>query len=306
MLDFSVIVPTLNEEENIPSCLHSIFCNEYPQNKYEVIVVDNGSTDRTVDLAKQSGARVVQVPDVNISALRNYGARLAQGRILVFIDAACTVAKDWLVQAARYLSYDNVALFGSPPGIPWDSTWVQRTWFCVRNKTSKDVCNVAWLESMNMFIPRHLFIESGGFNEELVTCEDVDISYHLAKYGRIVSDQHIVATHHGEARTLGEFYRKEKWRGKSNYTGLIAHGFRLNEIPSLILPIYFLIIPFVGIIVLASSGSFTYFLLCLTLWQLPIVFIVLWKLKRNLGPLNFGRLWLLYNVYYAARAIAIF
>lgn len=307
MLDFSVIIPAKNEEANIPACLHSIFANSYLHERYEVIVVDNGSDDKTVALAESMGARVAVIPEVSISALRNHGARMAQGRILVFIDADCTVAADWLHQASRYLDRQDVALFGSPPGIPLDSTWVQHTWFLVRGEKDQDAAKVSWLESMNMFIPHRMFFKVGGFNEELITCEDVDISYRLAEYGKIISDPRIEATHHGEARTLKEFFRKERWRGKSNYVGLCAHGLKLAEIPSLLLPLYFLLMPLLACVIWLLGDSWYYLLVGCLLWQLPIVAIVLLKLQCKADKLGYlGRLWLLYNVYYGARAIAVF
>lgn len=306
MIDFSVIIPTWNEEENITICLRSIFANNYPQDRYEVIVVDNGSDDKTVPVAESNGVKVAQIPDVNISALRNHGAILARGRVLVFLDADCTVSVDWLENASKYLGQMNVSLFGSPPGIPRDSTWVQQTWLLVRGKRGTDVAEVSWLESMNMFIPRKLFLDIEGFNEELVTCEDVDISYRLAEHGLVMSDLRIQATHHGEARTLRDFFRKEKWRGKSNYAGLLAHGLRLAELPSLVLPLYFLAMPLLVIMASLYSGSwYTFFIGCF-LWQMPVGLIVLLKLKHAFKAVNMVQLWLLYNVYYGARAIAIF
>lgn len=307
MLDFSVIIPAKNEEANISLCLDSIFSNCYPQERYEVIVVDNGSEDKTTILAESLGAHVANIPGVNISALRNYGAQVAQGRVLVFIDADCTVAGDWLEQASRYLERENIALFGSPPGIPQESSWVQRTWLLVRGKRGQEVRTVHWLESMNMFIPRSLFAEIGGFNEDLVTCEDVDISYRLAKLGKIVSDLRIVATHHGEARTIKAFFRKERWRGRSNYVGLFAHGLKLSEIPSLMLPLYYLFIPVLTLVAWILGESWYYCLWGSVLWQLPIGLVVFFKLRSAMfTSLNVGRLWLLYNVYYLARSVAIF
>jgi len=211
-----------------------------------------------------------------------------------------------LEHASTYLGQKDIALFGSPPGIPQDSTWVQRTWLLVRGKRRKDVAQVSWLESMNMFIPRKLFLDIDGFNEELITCEDVDISYRLAEHGTVISDLRIEATHHGEARTVRDFFRKERWRGKSNYAGLLAHGFRLAELPSLVLPLYFLAMPLLVVIVsLYSSSWYTFCIGCL-LWQLPVGLIVLLKLRHAFNGINAVQLWLLYNVYYGARSIAIF
>lgn len=308
MLDFSVIIPVKNEEDNISACLDSIASNDYPPEKYEIIVVDNGSEDQTVNIALAYGVQVTSLPDVTISALRNHGAKLASGQVLAFMDADCTVAGDWLQQASRYLHQSDVSLFGSPPGIPQKSTWVQRTWLLVRGGVENDKTRqVNWIESMNMFVPRHLFFRVKGFNEELVTCEDVDISYRLAKYGKIIVDPRIKAIHHGEAKDLGEFFRKEKWRGKSNYAGLCAHGLCPAEIPSLVLPVYFLLMPVIFILIFAVTGVPVYLLFGFLLWQAPLSFITMLKTKdKSITLFERFRLWLLYNIYYAARSVAIF
>lgn len=309
MLDFSIIIPTKNEEANIGLCLESIFSINYPLNRYEVIVVDNGSNDNTVKIAQSYNTIVLQVPDVNVSALRNHGAKIARGRLLAFIDADCTVSPDWLHRASEYLNKSGIAILGSPPSIPPDSSWVQRTWFMVRGRIDQHgISEVDWLESMNMFIPRNLFLKVHGFNESLVTCEDVDISYRLSKYGKIISDPGLKVMHHGEARTIKEFFKKERWRGRSNWAGLLAHGFRLSELPSLILPVYFVLMPPSFALISAFTATTNNLLTGLLLWQLPVVFVTIFKLKkrRALLSFNFFRLWILYNVYYSARFLAIF
>jgi Predicted glycosyltransferases len=183
------------------------------------VVVDNGSEDRTIEIAKNTGAAVYEKPSLTISGLRNFGASQAQGRILVFLDADCTVEKNWLEAASSYLEMQDVAAFGSAPIVPPDSTWVQRTWFHIREK-QQPIEDVDWLESMNMFIPRHVFFAVGGFDESLITCEDYDLSRRLGRHGRIVSDKRIRAVHHGEAQTLIHFFEKERWRATSNYRNI--------------------------------------------------------------------------------------
>jgi hypothetical protein len=131
-------------------------------------------SDDTAAIARRKKVRVFLRPGMSISALRNFGAAQSSGRVLVFLDADCTVTPHWLREASRYLDAHDVACFGSAPIVPRNATWVQRTWFLVRDR--KPVEDVNWLESMNMFVHREKFISIGGFNEDLVTCEDYDIS----------------------------------------------------------------------------------------------------------------------------------
>jgi glycosyltransferase involved in cell wall biosynthesis len=298
----SIIIPAKNEEKNIKRCLRSIKDIEYPRDDFEVIVVDNGSNDSTVKVSESLGAAVYTKTDITISALRNYGAQKAKGRVLAFLDADCTVNQDWLQNAEKYFGREDVACFGAPPIIPDNATWVQETWYLVRKKKKK-VEEVSWLESMNMFIRKDIFDQIDGFDESLITCEDVDISYRLAKRGRILSDSKIVAIHWGEARTVGEFFRKERWRAKGNYQGMFRHGFMPGELPSLILPIYFVLSFFVVLYFLIQRNSM--FLGALFFWQIPILGIARLKINKQFSLINYCRLVMLYNVYFLARSMSI-
>lgn len=305
-MDFSVIIPAKNEESNIGLCLSTIRSVDYPQDRYEIILVDNGSIDGTTRIAESFGVRVFTKPGITIAGLRNYGASMASGKILVFLDADCSVALNWFKEASRYLDIDEVVCFGSPPVIPELATWVQSTWFKVRSRGS-EVSDAPWLESMNMFIRKKAFIKIGGFDETLITCEDVDISYRLLTIGRLISDPAIKAVHHGDAATIHKFFHKERWRGKSNYQGLFRHGLKISEIPSLTIPLYYglsfaflifnlLFFPEIGIL-----------LTTMVLWQSPILLMTLYKLKGKSENLHdFLKLAFLYNVYYSARFISMF
>jgi len=303
MIQFSIIIPAKNEENNIGPCIDSIQRNAQRGNSCEIILVDNGSEDATVAIATSKGVTVYIKPGLSISALRNFGASVAKGRILAFMDADCTVAEDWLSAASRHAGVEKISCYGSPPEIPESPTWVQSTWYNVRRKNT-GVSKVPWLESMNMFVPKEVFGSVGGFNESLLTCEDVDLSYRLSKHGAILSDTTIRAVHHGEAKTLSEFFRKERWRGQSNMAGIKGHGFRFDELPSALLPVYYGLLP-----VLVCASAFVYgfsvALLLTCLWQAPILLGSFIKLKKRLNWRSFIRLVALYNVYFAARFTAL-
>jgi glycosyltransferase involved in cell wall biosynthesis len=301
----SVIIPAKNESEYLGRCLESLRALEFPENLYEIIIADNGSTDDSVDIAHSFSAKVVHLDDaLTISAVRNGGAAIATGKILVFLDADCTVDRDWLIQAKRYFGRTDIACFGSSPIIPNHPTWVERTWFLVR-ESHQQVFERQWQESTNMFIPKVIFEQVGGFNEKLITCEDVDLSYRLLKLGKIISDNRIIAIHHRDPKTIKEFFLKEKWRGKSNYSGLFLHGIKFDELPSLLLPIYFIGL-LTGAILFLFLGFFFGALACFCIAQLPVMGIAWLKVKHTFAFGAYLRLSFLYNIYFAARALSIF
>jgi len=215
LINISIIIPVKNEAHNLSMCLQSIRDSMIPQTALEILVIDNGSTDDTVSIAKNHGAVVHIVPNVTVAELRNFGAERAEGEILAFIDADCTVEPSWVESLTPYISDDSIKVFGSPPGIPTSSSWVQSSWYQIRRKDSSErpVVNVDWLESMNFFVRQDAFKAVGGFDVSLVTCEDYDLCMRLKEFGDIVCDSRIKAIHHGEAKTVHRFYQKERWRG---------------------------------------------------------------------------------------------
>ena len=74
MINFSIIIPAYNEEKFLPACLKSLNEQNYPNDDYEIIVIDNGSTDKTQDIVLQYGAKLIINEEKNISGLRNLGA----------------------------------------------------------------------------------------------------------------------------------------------------------------------------------------------------------------------------------------
>jgi glycosyltransferase involved in cell wall biosynthesis len=305
MKTVSVVIPAKNEEAYIANCLASLAALHFPAERYEVIVADNGSTDQTVSIAESWAVKVANLPEKkSISAVRNGGALQASGDILVFLDADCTVAPDWLLQAERYFDRNDVACFGSSPIIPEKATWVEQTWFLVR-ESHRQVFEREWQESTNMFIPKAVFEKAGGFNEKLKTCEDVDLSYRLAKFGKIIADKRIVAVHHRDPKSIREFFFKEKWRGKNNYSGFFQHGIKVSELPSLLLPLYYtaMLLAAFGA---AALGAFLWAGVVFFAGHLPVFMLVFIKTRHNFNMLSYGRLLVLYNVYFLARTCAIF
>jgi len=299
----SIVIPTYNEEANLPACLESVQRLKYPD--VETVVVDNGSADRTVDIAKSFGAKVLQDSTKRVSGLRNLGAASSSGDIIAFVDADCVVDENWISSATEYFDRPDVVLWGSPPVPPKDATWVQTTWYLLRKKGS-EVQQVAWLESMNLWVRRDTLQKVGGFCESLTTCEDVDFSYRLSPYGKIVSDSRIKVTHYGEAATIRTFIRKERWRGQSNWEAIRSYGFRLRDIPSAFIPLHYGLLLPASLMVQPFLPRRTWLALPLVLLILPNI-AALFKLRsKNLCLIDAVRLLFLLQFYFLSRTLALF
>jgi glycosyltransferase involved in cell wall biosynthesis len=302
----SVIIPVKNEAKRIVACLESILATDYPKNCYEIILVDNGSTDDTAQIATGLGVKVFVRPELTISGLRNFGASVAVGEILAFVDADIVVSKNWLPSVVNCINHsDDIGCVGCVPSPPAEYGWVAGTWWLLEQPPGTDSGDqVGWLPSANIAVKKRAFESVGGFDTSLVTCEDVDFCYRLGTKYKIVYCREMGAIHCGAIRSLAELFRKELWRGGSNYAGVKIHGIRIDELPSLLLPIYYLVlaIGFILSIISSNWGLLTVNLIC---WFLPPIIKSYLAASRNSKLNLFPEMVSCYLVYCLARSAAL-
>lgn len=241
----SIVIPAFNEEKNIEFCFSAILNLDYPKEKIETIVVDNGSTDDTVKVAQKYGAKVFIAPKVTIAALRNLGWQKSEGEYIAFLDSDCIPNDAWLIKSIQniQLSPDIIAVSGvialesmsdvQPP-------WVERFWVNYLNsKYSKKLTVVKSLSSFCFVVHRNHLKLLDGFNESLITCEDSDLGYRLTEIGKIIVDSDIKIIHLGNALTLKDFFLRQFWQGSSNGRSLWSHKISFDEMPSIAIPFLF-------------------------------------------------------------------
>lgn len=213
----SIIIPSFNEEQFIGRCLQSILEIDRHNMELELIVIDNGSTDKTTEIAKEYGALVSIKPGVKVATLRNYGVTLSNGDLLAFVDADCTVFKDWLNQAIQCMNRESAGAVGSFHIIPKDANWIGKTAALIQKK--KTGVDINYIPSGNMIVKRSAFCDVGGFDESLETSEDADLCYKLKLKGyRLFIDPMICSIHWGVPRNIKELFIREMWHGKTMFT----------------------------------------------------------------------------------------
>ena len=306
----SFVIPVFNAENDIGRCLCAIQNLQCPARAYEVLIIDNGSTDRTHQIIHELGFEFQVIPRVHVSALRNRGAAIAQSDYLAFVDADVEVQPNWLLNGLRAFEEPQVVASGCFPGIPAEPTWVQHTWDIVQRgpQHSLTIRPVSWLPSMNLIVRRDAFMAVGGFNEQLETAEDVDLCYRLGQYGTIVCNPAMEAIHWGEARNLRTFWRKEVWRGKGNLKGVLSHGLNWDEVPSLGYPLYIMccvLLIILGLCVDLWSQHLLMTPLGLILLLLPALVLAIRTAYLATRPAAILRLSCLYVIYGLARAYAV-
>jgi cellulose synthase/poly-beta-1,6-N-acetylglucosamine synthase-like glycosyltransferase len=110
-MSISVIIPALNEETRIEECLRSIRAQDVP---CELIVIDNGSTDRTTEIARKYCDKVLIEPEMNLSQMRTLGVEHSTGDIIVTTDADCIAPPQWLNELLKPFQDSKVKAVGGP------------------------------------------------------------------------------------------------------------------------------------------------------------------------------------------------
>jgi len=180
--DYSVVIPAYNEADFLPSTLETLFkvLVEIPQHRGEVIVVNNGSTDRTAQIAEQCGAKVVEEKNRGIGRARNSGAAIAKGEILIFLDADTWLYLPTLKMALEQIS--NGVCGGGGALVKFDQNYgrflsgivMPALW----NFVSK-TCKLA--AGSFIFCRKKDFVEMGGFSEKLYAGEEIHFCLALKK-----------------------------------------------------------------------------------------------------------------------------
>jgi GT2 family glycosyltransferase len=232
----SFVIPVLNDARRLALCLQSIRRNLAARGLVEIIVVDNGSTDGSADVARRCGATVV-AGHGRVSALRNLGARHATGDILAFVDADHEIGSGWVVAARDALRLGSAGAAGATYRAPIDGTWVQRAYGELRGHAAGQH-DASWLGSGNLAVWRRVFEQVGGFDTNLEACEDVDFCQRVRAAGyRVISDARLDTTHHGDPEKLADVFRSELWRGRDNLRVTFRAPLSWRSLPSALIPV---------------------------------------------------------------------
>ena len=226
---FTAVIPAKNEEGRIARCIKSLLKQTVKSDSVEIIVVDNGSSDKTATIARSLGVRVESAPRITIAALRNTGAALAKGEFIAFIDAD-------MEMPPRYLEYYVTMNKNGCDVLGLNTVSCRDDIYAVwenRNRRT-GVESVDYLPSTNIIMPKAVFEKSGGFDERLTTGEDKDLVQRLNAQGvACMISGELTAIHWGADQTFAQFVRKEYWRQKGAMALALKNGccWRLLRFP---------------------------------------------------------------------------
>lgn len=244
-----IVIAGRNEARHLASCLRALQSQDYPGASIQIFVVDNNSTDDTAKIAREHGVQVLQQGKPGAASARNAGIAAGQGELVGFLDAHCIVNRVWvraLAAAFEDIDDDNAQIGGVQARIESraDDARVERYLRETNDWSNERILDdtvsgrknlYPWLLSGNSMFRRSALREAGGFNEGLLSCEDVELSWRVVLLGyqlRYVDEAQAV---HFDGNSWRGFLRKGAVyaRGSADLVRLYAnHGAQSKFAPS--------------------------------------------------------------------------
>jgi len=162
----SVIIPAYNAESTIERCIRSLTSQTCPRDEFEIIVVDDCSTDKTIECAKAANPDIITSTETNCGQgpARNLGVKKARGNFLAFIDSDCEAKNDWIATIIKELQ-TSVSIGGpiengnSQSIAAWSEYFIEFGGFHENKKRSV----IRFFPTCNGACPKEVFIKAGGF-----------------------------------------------------------------------------------------------------------------------------------------------
>jgi|SRR5690554_158830 len=215
----SVIIPAHNEERHVSDCLDAILNQDIPADDYEVILVDNNSSDSTPNIAKSyQKVKYIEQRQGPVGAVRNKGVIHSRGEYLAFIDADCVAPRDWLSKGIQLVnSADGIAL-GGKYSLPENPAWIERYWLLGLREQKTHKLD---LLGGTIFLRKTDFDKAGRFDESITSGEDSKLSSDLRKSGITVEvNQALNVIHLGNAKSVRDFIKRQAWHSENYMTQL--------------------------------------------------------------------------------------
>lgn len=213
MMDVSVVVPARNAASTIDDCLSGLQTQSVPKDRYEVIVVDDGSTDETPDIVEKHDVTLVSQPPRGPAAARNKGVAASEGETVLFTDADCVPDENWIAEMVR--SFGDAEVVGVK-GVyrTRQKDIVARFVQCEYEERYELMARRRWIDFIDTYSAgyrREVFLAQGGFDTRYpnASVEDQELSFRLAErgYKMVFNPQAIV--YHQHPKTLTAYFKRK-------------------------------------------------------------------------------------------------
>lgn len=229
---FSVVVCSYNADRTMEPCLQSLQDMPYPN--YEVIVVNDGSTDRTLEIARRyegGRIRIVDQRNMGLSAARNVGIEASRGDIVAYTDSDCVVDPDWLTYLA-YKFRDGFQAVGGPNFPPPEDALVPSVVAVSPGGPTHVLLNDDVAEHVpgcNMAFRKSVLEEISGFDVLYTAAgDDVDLCWRLQNAGYPIGFSPVAMVWHFRRNTVSAYLKQQMGYGKAEALLYFKHPFRFN------------------------------------------------------------------------------
>jgi len=174
-LDFSIVIPAKNAEKPLGRSIECALSQNYPKGKYEVIVVDNNSTDKTAELIKQFSVKYLFQKTRGRTAACNLGVKNSKGKIIAFVDSDRFAEKNWLREAQAFFKKNAKANIAAGKVVLDKQTFMNSVMF-LREVNQEYFEENGAAEGCNLFVKKKKYEELGGL-EERMTIANGDVEF---------------------------------------------------------------------------------------------------------------------------------
>lgn len=203
-MTITLIIPALNEEKYLPQTLASV--KGLDRQPDEIIVVNAQSEDKTAEIAKKYGAKIITVDRRSIGYSRNQGLKAATGDIVAFTDADTILPTHWLSTILSDMEKNNaVGVFGGfrVPDGPWWYRLYINVFQPFANTLTYALFKIPFATGQNMAFYRKNALSAGGFPVDFKIAEDIEIARRVMSTGNIMFSQHFFVVASGRRGNEG-------------------------------------------------------------------------------------------------------
>ena len=222
MIHLSVVVPFYNAERTIAQCIDGLLSQDFPAERYEVLMVDNNSTDASTEIVRAyPRIRLAHEPRQGAYAARNRGVSQAKGEVLAFTDPDCVPSGDWLREISRAMCEPRVGIVlgSSLPARDSAAVSMLAAYENAKNEfifgSGQKALYYGW--TRNMAVRKGLFDEIGPFVERARGSDVILVRRCVDRYScDLVRYSPAVQIRHLEIRSAGDYFRKVLVYGRSS------------------------------------------------------------------------------------------
>ena len=213
MIEVSVVVPAYNAGRTIDACLKGLLTQSVPPEGYEVTVVDDGSSDETREIVGKYGVRLIDQPHQGPAAARNRGVAEARGEIVLFTDADCVPAENWIAEMVK--PFDDPEVVGvKGVYLTEQSGIVPRFVQCEYEERYDRMARRRRIDFVDTYAAgyrREVFLHERGFDVRYpnASVEDQEFSFRLAERGYKMVFNPAAVVYHQHPETLAAYLKRK-------------------------------------------------------------------------------------------------